>query len=80
MAEQKLSFEQATARLDEILAALEAGNESLEDSLKLYEEGVALLRSCTTLLDHAEQRVKMLQLQPDGGVAWTDFRSEEDAK
>lgn len=80
MTEQKLSFEQATRRLDEILSALEEGNESLDDSLKLYEEGVALLRSCTALLDSAEQRVQMLQLKSDGGIALTDFGNEENAK
>ncbi len=80
MTEKKLSFEQATERLDEILSALEDGNESLDGSLKLYEEGVALLRSCTALLDNAEQRVKMLQLRQDGGVTLTDFKSEEDSK
>lgn len=80
MTEQKLSFEQATRRLDEILSALEEGNESLDDSLKLYEEGVALLHACTALLDSAEQRVQMLQLKSDGGIALTDFGNEENAK
>ena len=80
MAVKKMSFEQATQRLDEILRALEGGNESLDASLKLYEEGVALLRSCTALLDGAEQKVKMLQFQPDGGVALADFAGEEESK
>lgn len=80
MAQKKMSFEQATQRLDEVLRALESGSESLDASLKLYEEGVGLLRSCTALLDSAEQKVKMLQFQADGGVALTDFAGEEEVK
>ena len=60
MAEKKLSFEQAMARLEEIVALLERGEVPLEQSLALFEEGSKLLRQCTGLLDRAEQKVTKL--------------------
>lgn len=69
MAEQKkeaLSFEAALARLDEILGSLERDNVPLDELMKLYEEGVGLLRSCNEQLDGAEQKVKLLKMSPDG--------------
>ena len=65
------------ARLEEILHALENGSESLDASLKLYEEGVSLIRSCSALLENAEQSVKILQLQ-ENGVSLADFKKPED--
>ncbi len=73
MAKKAMTFEAAVARLEEILRLLEGGECPLSDALKLYEEGVALVRSCTQLLENAEQKVKMLRLQPDGAAALVDF-------
>lgn len=58
--ELDLSFEEAYARLEEIVARLEAGELSLDDSVKLYEEGQRLARHCGALLDAAELRVEQL--------------------
>jgi exodeoxyribonuclease VII small subunit len=55
-----LSYEQALAELEEIVASLEANKLPLEESMKLYERGQALTRHCLELLDHAELRVKQL--------------------
>jgi len=74
---KKITFEAAMARLEEILHTLENGSESLDTSLKLYEEGVSLIRSCTALLENAEQSVKILQMQ-DGGVSLADFKKSEE--
>lgn len=60
MAEKKLSFEQGTARLEEIVARLESGEAPLDESLKLFEEGSKLLGKCGTMLDAAEQKVDVL--------------------
>lgn len=57
---EPLSFEQAFARLEEIVRKLEEGGLSLEDSLSHYEKGVALLRQCYAQLRDAEQRVLAL--------------------
>ncbi len=73
MAEKKLNFEQAMARLEEIVTALEQGEAPLEQSLALFEEGSKLLRQCTGLLDKAEQKVT--KLTAAGEVPFT--QSEE---
>ena len=78
MTKKKMSFEESLARLDEILRALENGEGNLDLLLGLYEEGIALIRDCSSKLDAAEQRVKMLQLQPTGEVAAVDFAVGED--
>ena len=54
-----MSFEEKLTKLTEIVEKLEAGNElPLEDSLKLFEEGVSLVSSCREMLEKAEQRVE----------------------
>ena len=78
MAKKRIQFEESMARLEEILAELESGDGSLDELLKLYTEGVELIRSCNEQLEKAEQRVKMLQMQPDGSIAKVDFESAED--
>jgi exodeoxyribonuclease VII small subunit len=55
-----LSYEQALAELEEIVASLEANKLPLEESMKLYERGQALTKHCLELLDHAALRVKQL--------------------
>ena len=78
MANKKLTFETAILRLEEIVKKLESGDADLSESLKLYEEGIALTRSCTALLENAEQSVRMLQAQPDGSLSLVDFQKTED--
>lgn len=55
------SYEMLYTRLHEIVAQLERGELSLDESLALYEQGVQLASACQRLLDQAEQRVQMLQ-------------------
>ena len=62
-----LSFEASLARLDEIIAGLEKDSVPLDDLMKLYEEGIALLRVCNEQLDTAEQKVKLLKMAPEEG-------------
>jgi exodeoxyribonuclease VII small subunit len=69
-------FEAAMARLEEIVHALEAGNLSLDESLRVFEEGTGLLRFCTRRLEAAERRIEIL-LQDDGGTRAEPFRWEE---
>ena len=66
MAEKKLSFEEAMARLEEIVTSMERGEAPLEESLSLFAEGTKLLKQCTTLLDKAEQQVTRLTRGADG--------------
>lgn len=77
MAEKKLTFEQAAARLEEIVAQLEAGEQPLEQSLALYEEGAKLMKQCTALLDKAEQKVMKLHLAQTGVLEEVPFAPKE---
>lgn len=65
MAEKKPGFEEAVARMNEIIRALERGDTPLEDSIKLFEEGAKLAGHCETLLQKAEQRVTKLSKTGD---------------
>ena len=75
MAEQK--FETAMKRLEEIVAKMEAGGLSLEDSLKLFEEGIKLSRVLAKRLEDAERRVEQLVKDGDGGLKTIPFPEEE---
>lgn len=70
---QKMTFEAALSRLEEIVRSMENGNAMLDESLTLFEEGVGLVKFCTKALDEAEQKVKILQKRDDGTVTETDF-------
>ena len=65
-AETELSFEQALAQLEQLVARLEGGELSLEDSLETFERGIALVRLCSARLEAAELRVTRLEHGPDG--------------
>jgi exodeoxyribonuclease VII small subunit len=56
----ELNFEQAMKRLEQIVESLEEGNLTLEDSLKIFEEGVKLSRLCSRKLEEAEKKVEIL--------------------
>ena len=74
----ELSFEEAIARLEVIVKTMEGDAVTLDQSLSLYEEGVALTRRLTRELDEAEQRVMILQRTPDGEIKPAPFTSTED--
>ncbi len=59
------SFEEALHRLEEIVEQLERGDVPLEDSMKLYEEGVALSKACAEKLSRAELSLKRLSKDMD---------------
>lgn len=69
---EKLTFEQAFARLEEIVGKLESGDAGLEEALSLFEEGVTLARSCRKQLDEAEARIRVLVEGGAGEPAETD--------
>ena len=73
---EEVSFEAAMTRLEEIVRLLENDKVPLEESLRLYEEGVTLVRGCAATLDEAEQRVQILQRAADGTVEAVDFDTE----
>ena len=77
MTKKTITFEAAMERLEEITRLLESGAEGLDDSLKLYEEGVSLIRLCTQKLETAEQSVKVLQMSEEG-ITLADFEGRGD--
>ncbi|MBO4794854.1 MAG: exodeoxyribonuclease VII small subunit [Clostridia bacterium] len=56
----EIKYEAAVKRLEEIVKQLESGSCPLEDSIKLFEEGASLVKTCEKLLSEAEQKVKIL--------------------
>ena len=76
--EKKLKFEQALAKLEEIVSQIEEGKVSLEESIAKYAEGIALVKHCRKVLDAAEEKIQLLAkgegeaLEPAGELEETD--------
>lgn len=66
--EEGRDFENAMERLAAVVARLEGGECGLDESLKLYEEGAALVKVCSARLDEVEKRLKTL-VERDGKAA-----------
>ena len=77
MTEKEMSFEEAMVRLEEIVAQLEAGDHPLERALSLYEEGISMMKRCASMLDRAEQKVKLLQVSDTGEITEIPFHVQE---
>lgn len=76
---KEISFEEALERLNEIVKALEHSDAPLDDSLKLFEEGVTLVKQCNDLIDQAEAKIKQLVRSSDGTFEEQDFVATDDA-
>lgn len=72
-----LTFEQALAELERVVAELESGDLTLEQSLTLFERGTALAQLCERRLDEAEQKVSQLGATVDGTPALTSLQGAE---
>jgi exodeoxyribonuclease VII small subunit len=68
-------FEDAMRELEDIIKRLESGDLPLEESLKIFEEGVALSRYCFSKLEEAEKRVSIL-MKDEGGIKRAPFEYE----
>ena len=73
---QNKTFEESMARLEQIVRAMERGDVALEESLKLFQEGTELVRSCQMLLGDAQLQVKKIMTAPDGSPVEEDFQDE----
>ena len=71
-----LKFEDCLTRLEQIVALLEGGNLSLEDSLKVFEEGIGLARHCAKYLADAERRIEVLAKDDAGSLGTRPFAWE----
>lgn len=72
----KKSFEENMLRLEQIVKTLEKGDAPLEESLKLFQEGTALVSACGKLLDEAELAVKKIVPDAEGAPTEEDFPYE----
>lgn len=76
MSSKKIPFEAKMKRLEQIVRTMERGEAPLEEALKLFQEGTALVRECGTMLDEAEMQVKMIVPDSNGEPAEEDFTDE----
>jgi len=74
----KRDFERSLARLEEVVRRLESPQLTLDEAMKLFEEGVQLTRECQKQLEEAEGRVEILLKKADGKVATAPFDPEKD--
>ena len=73
MEKQNKSFESNMQRLEQIVRAMERGDVALEESLKLFQEGTELVRSCNELLENAQLQVKMIMTAADRSPVEEEF-------
>ncbi len=72
-----VNFEEALARLEAIVAELERGELPLEDSMRIFEEGIKLSKVCLKMLEEAEHKVEILVKDKDGKKRTRTFDLEE---
>lgn len=76
MSQKKPTFEENMQRLEQIVRAMERGEVPLEESLKLFQEGTELVRTCGKLLDEAQLQVKKIAVAEDGSPVEESFDAE----
>jgi exodeoxyribonuclease VII small subunit len=72
------SFETSLSALEKIVRELERGDLPLEESLRLFEEGVKLSRECQERLNQAERRIEVLLRDSDGKPIVREYNEDED--
>ena len=76
MNQKNHTFEENMHRLEQIVRAMERGDVALDESLKLFQEGTALVEACGKLLDEAELQVKKIMTASDGSPVEVDFHEQ----
>ena len=76
---EKLNFEASMERLEQIVRAMERGDAQLDESLKLFQDGTELVRSCSKMLEEAELEIKKVMTAPDGTPVLEDFDDGQDS-
>ena len=76
MNQENKTFEQSMQRLEQIVRAMERGDVPLEESLKLFQEGTELVRSCGKLLDDGQLQVQKVMTAADGSPVMEEFADE----
>lgn len=75
---RELKFEDAIKRLEEIVKQMEGGELSLEDSLKVFQEGMELAGYCNNKLDEAEKKINVITKGLQGEIKEEDFTPGEE--
>ncbi len=73
---EELSFEDALGRLEELIDQIESGEIGLEESLKRYEQGTALIKRCRSVLDGAQKKIAELSAGANGGLNVDDGENQ----
>ena len=73
-----VKFEQAMARLEAIVGELEKGDLPLDESLKIFEEGIRLSKNCLKVLEEAERKVEVLVQDTNGKRELRAFTTDEE--
>ena len=76
MNQKNKTFEESMVRLEQIVRAMERGDGPLEESLRLFQEGTELVRSCGKLLDNAQLQVNKVMTAADGSPVEEVFEDE----
>ena len=76
MNQNNKTFEENMQRLEQIVRAMERGDVALDESLKLFQEGTPLVRSCEKLLDEAQLQVNKIATAADGSPGEEAFSDE----
>ena len=74
MHEKNTTFEASMQRLEQIVRAMERGDVPLDESLKLFQEGTDLVRSCGKLLDNAQMQIEKVVKGADGNPTFEEFQ------
>jgi exodeoxyribonuclease VII small subunit len=77
------TFEDSFKKLEKIIAKMEGGDLPLEETLKLYEEGMRLYTQCSQKLTEVQKKVELLSQTPEGRLTGRPFsvdEEEDDAK
>lgn len=77
---EKFQFEKALEDLEKIVEAMESRELTLDQALKKYEEGVALIRACQTKLTDAEKKIEVLTRTLDGSLKKEPFETDEPSR
>lgn len=74
---KKNNFEQSLEQLEHIVSELESGDLTLEESIKKFEEGMKLSKTCSQMLDETEKKIVMLIKEHDDRIVEKPFTEDE---
>jgi exodeoxyribonuclease VII small subunit len=73
---EKIKFEEALSKLEKIVSQLEEGELALDESLRMFEEGIKLSRLCSSKLEEAEKKIEILMKNKEGQLEKKPFSGE----